>query len=556
MSLPPHRTLFRRPTYDGGPSPAGSPSVIYCRVSSPKQMTEGDGLKGQETNCRSYAEQKGYSVLKVFTDGISGGANDRQGLDAMLLFIKEVSRKSNREVIVIVDDLKRFARDVIIHFDLKLAIFQHGGRLESPLFRFDDTPEGRFIETIVAAQAELERNQNRRQVRSRMQARLEQGYWTFKAPPGLRYHHDRVHKKVLVLDNPRAEHVAAMLDRYAQGLFGSHMDIWRFLAARGFYGPAPQRALLSRQLCQIRDMLRQLLYTGHLEFPAWGISLRKAQHPALISFATFQKIQERLQGTEKKVPRGNVSGEFPLRGLVLCMACGRPLTGGITRKANGLTYPYYHCAYRGCSMYGTTIKPSVIEPQFKQVLAGLEATDEVIEVVRLRVMERCKKHEVKAATRLTEAQAELTTVSGDLRDVAARLGRTKSDTAAQTLEARIEELARREAVLQDELSTPRHELTAADAGTLFKRVRPLLQNPLQVWETSPLVYKKVVTRIAFTTPLRYDRKTGFGTPDIAVPYRITRSITSSNSKMVDPEQCAWEHLIQELRQWATAVDGA
>src|SRR5437016_5717346 len=95
-----------------GPFVASLPCVIYCRVSSRKQLTEGDGLKGQETNCRSYAAQQGYTVLKVFTDGISGSVNERQGLDAMLLFIEETHRRTANEVVVIVDDLKRFARDV------------------------------------------------------------------------------------------------------------------------------------------------------------------------------------------------------------------------------------------------------------------------------------------------------------------------------------------------------------------------------------------------------------------------------------------------------------
>ncbi|MEI6092951.1 MAG: recombinase family protein, partial [bacterium] len=36
--------------------------VIYCRVSSERQVTEGHGLEGQEKRCRDYAEHKGYKV--------------------------------------------------------------------------------------------------------------------------------------------------------------------------------------------------------------------------------------------------------------------------------------------------------------------------------------------------------------------------------------------------------------------------------------------------------------------------------------------------------------
>lgn len=34
-------------------------AVIYCRVSSIKQSTQGDGLRSQETRCREFARMKG-----------------------------------------------------------------------------------------------------------------------------------------------------------------------------------------------------------------------------------------------------------------------------------------------------------------------------------------------------------------------------------------------------------------------------------------------------------------------------------------------------------------
>jgi len=48
-------------------------AVIYCRVSSDRQVREGDGLRSQETRCTEFAKQKGLPVLKVFRDaGVSG----------------------------------------------------------------------------------------------------------------------------------------------------------------------------------------------------------------------------------------------------------------------------------------------------------------------------------------------------------------------------------------------------------------------------------------------------------------------------------------------------
>ncbi|MBL8564640.1 MAG: recombinase family protein [Hyphomicrobiaceae bacterium] len=43
-------------------------------------------------------------------------------------------------------------------------------------FNFEDSPEGEFIEAIIAAQSQLERQQNSRQVRQKMRARIINGY--------------------------------------------------------------------------------------------------------------------------------------------------------------------------------------------------------------------------------------------------------------------------------------------------------------------------------------------------------------------------------------------
>ena len=47
-------------------------SIIYCRVSSDRQVREGHGLDGQELRCRAFARERGYEVVGVFRDITSG----------------------------------------------------------------------------------------------------------------------------------------------------------------------------------------------------------------------------------------------------------------------------------------------------------------------------------------------------------------------------------------------------------------------------------------------------------------------------------------------------
>jgi DNA invertase Pin-like site-specific DNA recombinase len=89
-------------------------AIIYCRVSDPKQETQGNGLATQETCCRQFADQNGLEVEMVFRDTLTGGGDGflRPGLKAMLTFL---DAQMDAGFIVIFDDMKRFARETRFH---------------------------------------------------------------------------------------------------------------------------------------------------------------------------------------------------------------------------------------------------------------------------------------------------------------------------------------------------------------------------------------------------------------------------------------------------------
>ncbi|WP_447971188.1 recombinase family protein [Nitrospira sp. M1] len=63
--------------------------MTYCRVSSAKQVTKGNGLGSQETRCREYAKHRNHEIVEVFKDeGVSGSLIDRPGMQAILILLK------------------------------------------------------------------------------------------------------------------------------------------------------------------------------------------------------------------------------------------------------------------------------------------------------------------------------------------------------------------------------------------------------------------------------------------------------------------------------------
>ncbi|MEP0505206.1 MAG: recombinase family protein [Paracoccaceae bacterium] len=150
--------------------PKPTEAVIYCRVSSAKQVQEGHGLNSQETRCREYATRLGYTVLEVFPDkAISGGKLDRPSFNEMLTFVE----RQTSGIAVIIDDISRFSRDIESHWALRRALSAVGGRLESPSIKFGEDAHSVLIENLLASVSQHQRQHNGEQTKNRMRARHE-----------------------------------------------------------------------------------------------------------------------------------------------------------------------------------------------------------------------------------------------------------------------------------------------------------------------------------------------------------------------------------------------
>jgi DNA invertase Pin-like site-specific DNA recombinase len=149
-------------------------AVIYCRVSSQKQLREGDGLESQRVRCEEFARYRSLDVVEIFRDEASGGAINRPGMKSLLAFLK-----AKREPhIVIIDDISRLARGLDAHLTLRDKIRKAGGILQSPSIDFaDDDSDSSLMENVLASVSQHARQKNKEQTRNRMRGRMMNGYW-------------------------------------------------------------------------------------------------------------------------------------------------------------------------------------------------------------------------------------------------------------------------------------------------------------------------------------------------------------------------------------------
>lgn len=474
------------------------PAVLYCRVSSARQKIEGSGLDSQEHRCRAYADAHGYHVEAVFPDDVSGGGDfmKRPGMVALLSYL---DAQRGKEYVVIFDDLKRFARDTVFHIKLRQAFDARRARVECLNFKFEDTPEGRFTETIFAAQGELEREQNRRQVLQKMQARVEKGYYVFCAPVGYRYAQSREHGKILVRDEPSASIVQEALEGYAAGRFASQTEVKRFLESRPeMVKGKPDGELRSTFVTEI---LTRPTYAGYVEAPRWKVSLRKGHHEPLISLETHTRIQERLAGRAMAPTRKDIHFDFPLRGFVLCDDCGNPMTS-CWSKGNTKHYAYYLCDTPGCASCRKSIPKAKIESGAEDILKGLQPSHGLIAAAKAMF------HDIWQL-RLSQAQQSKKMLSSQLKDIETqieglldRILESSSASVVGAYEKRVEKLEREKLVLAEKAvqSVP----PQGRLEEVIELALTFLANPWNIYEKGSFALKRTVLRLAFVEPLRYN----------------------------------------------------
>ena len=380
-------------------------SIIYCRVSSQAQVKKGDGLGSQETRCREYAKHRKYSVDAVFYDeGVTGKLLDRPKIRELLSYLKKHAKKE--PIVVIIDDISRLARDLETHIKLRVSIADAGGKLESPAIEFGEDSDSRLVEHLLASVAAHQREKNTEQVKHRMRARMQNGYWVFAPPTGYRYELKSGCGKILVPNGNVAKIVKTALEGFASGRFESQTDIIRYLKNQPDF---PKEKSGNIHITRITEMLERVIYTGYTEYKPWGIALHPAKHEALIGFDVYNKIQERLHEKAQKPVRRDIHLDFPLRGFVACNSCGKPVTACWSAGRNK-KHPYYLCRTKGCSENKKSIKRDVIEAEFEKLLHKLTPTPDLIYITRIAVKKVWESHYKNFEKHRASIRAELKTL--------------------------------------------------------------------------------------------------------------------------------------------------
>ncbi len=499
--------------------------LLYCRISDTKQKIEGHGLESQEHRCRAFAANHGMEVEKIFHDDVSGGGNFNKR-PAMNALLDHLHKNRDTRYVVVFDDIKRFSRDVYFYWGLIHKLDEYNAQPMSPNFVFEKTPEGRFQQSITVAAGEFERESNARQTRQKTQARLEAGYHAFGAPVGYRFEKSKAHGKILVPEIVVAQILKHGLEQFASGNLQTAQEFRFYLENSPEY---PKQASGKIGNNKAKDILTNPLYAGKIEHKPWGISLREGHHEGIISWETFCKNQERLKGRAYVPTRANISREFVLRGAVSC-ECGNSFTSAFSKSQTGKRHPYYVCQNRKCDYKGKSIRRDVLEGQFEELLVKLNPSRPLMKMADkvFRIAWDSLASSQKARKELLKK--EFKSIDAEIEKLVDHIVDAKSPTVIQRLEARVCKLEDQKRILDEKLTQIGQPVKPFDE--MYRTAMVFLENPKKIWALGGFEEKRAVLKLLLTERLVYDRKTGYRTAEISLPFRVLGDSFGKKIQMV------------------------
>lgn len=326
-------------------------AALYMRVSSTKQVKEGDSIPAQRDALTKYAKEKGYSIAgEYLDDGVSGTRADRDELSRLLDDVK-----AGKIDIILITKLDRLYRNIKHYLNMMEVLDKyHVGWLAIWESIYDTTtPQGRLIVNQMMSIAQFEAENTGQRIRQVQAYKLSQK----EVISGTTTAGYRIENKHLVPDE-NAEYVKAAFEMYSA--CGNINEVMREYGHK--YGMPGSKPAFRRML--MSPLYKGEHYTGIKDFC-----------PAIVSADLWEDVQRKLKMNIKKSQKET----YIFSGLLICAECGRRMGGNTRRRKRGNCYTITH-DYR-CTGYYARLP--------KQCINRKVATEKVIErelITRIKPM--------------------------------------------------------------------------------------------------------------------------------------------------------------------------
>ncbi|REB77460.1 resolvase [Cutibacterium acnes] len=315
--------------------------VIYARVSTEEQASEGYSIEAQKQLLRDYAKHRNIQIIDEYIDeGRSG--KSIEGRPQMLRLLRDA--KDTKFDAVITYKLDRLARKTRDSLEIIETLERHNVQLMSYSESIDtSTPGGKMFYTVLSSISEMERSTIIDRVKMGMNQRAKQGKWN----GGIVFGYNVIDKELVVNEEEAA--VVQDIFNLADKGYG-FKKIAYDLNKRGIKTKKNKEF----STISVKTILNNPMYIGKIRFNQhenWSERRRQGKNPdpvlvdgthtPIIEASQWNQVQEKLQKRSRR-PAQSAKPYF-LGRLLRCPSCGYGMVAAKSKGENGKVYRMYQC---------------------------------------------------------------------------------------------------------------------------------------------------------------------------------------------------------------------
>ena len=485
--------------------------VIYTRVSTAKQMSEGSWLDTQRQACEKFAMDNWLTIVKYFEDkAISWAKLTRPWLDAAIEYLKAENKKEKRIGYFVCTEMSRISRadDVIDSYMKVDEIEDTWVEIKTVnAVRRTETDEDEFMNDFNMIKAKYEKKLINKRCHQWQIEKACRWDWPFNWVPVWYIKQWLGKKSTIIVDDEKAKIVAEWLKLFAENTLVWKADLLKFWNDKWLKTKDSEKKLYLTFIEKQLQITRLFFYAGMLIYPNRGINEPiKWNWDAIISKETLENLIKKIQINEKKW-RWHVQGapkypEFLLRWFITCPTCWRKLTCRYTRSHTWKLHPYYGCANKNCTCRITVAK-ELLENAFQNMLSQTAMPEEIVASFNAMVEKKWRglwKDELQDKNNKSkEKQIEK-------RIAELELAMSKNVNSA-VVDKRNEEWSRlNEALQKIQEEKTRMIYTVENLLPLLDKTTQILINPSETWEQSDNELRQLLIGVWYNDKILFEKK--------------------------------------------------
>jgi site-specific DNA recombinase len=313
--------------------------MMYCRKSSESDERQIQSLPDQITNLTALLHQKGVELVgEPLQEQRTAKIPGRPIFGRLIQMIED-----NEINAIVLLNPSRLSRNTVDTGRI-IYMMDQGKLLEvmTPYQTFRNNPNDKFMLNLLCTQAKLENDNKSVNITEALKLKAERGVFPGRARPGYKNNHEKPQGLRDISIHP--VYFPLMRKLFDLALTGNY-SVEALIREAKILGIRSLKSGKPIVKSWMHRLLRDPFYTGRFMYCG---KLYQGQHPAMLTDAEFNLLQDILDGTS----RGRLQKhDFALNGIMECGECHYCITAQehIRKYKNGTqqVFDYYCCTKKG-----------------------------------------------------------------------------------------------------------------------------------------------------------------------------------------------------------------